>query len=108
MRIYLAGAVRGQACAGCDAAVKRAARSIDGVKAIKASYANKNAEVTYDPSKTSPHREDRHDKSAFEAEPSPSRQNGTRCGIAEARSQPSLDSSRLLNLEYFVRIAPEA
>jgi copper chaperone CopZ len=40
-------------CAGCEAAVKLAARSIDGVTDVRASYAKKNAEVTYDPAKTS-------------------------------------------------------
>ncbi len=43
--------VSGMTCAGCEAAVKIAARSIDGVKDVKASYAKENAEVTYDPSK---------------------------------------------------------
>jgi copper chaperone CopZ len=46
--------VSGMTCAGCEAAVKIAARSIDGVTDVKASYAKKNAEVTYDPAKTSP------------------------------------------------------
>jgi len=46
--------VSGMTCAGCEAAVRMAARSIDGVKDVKASYAKRNAEVTYDPSKTSP------------------------------------------------------
>lgn len=46
--------VSGMTCAGCEAAVRMAARSIDGVSDVKASYAKKNAEVTYDPAKTSP------------------------------------------------------
>jgi copper chaperone CopZ len=46
--------VSGMTCAGCEAAVRMAARSIDGVKNVKASYAKHNAEVTYDPAKTTP------------------------------------------------------
>ena len=46
--------VSGMTCAGCEAAVRMAARSIDGVKDVKASYAKHNAEVTYDPAKTTP------------------------------------------------------
>ena len=46
--------VSGMTCAGCEVAVRMAARSIDGVKDIKASYAKHNAEVTYDPAKTTP------------------------------------------------------
>jgi copper chaperone CopZ len=46
--------VSGMTCAGCEAAVKMAARSVDGVKDVKASYEKKNAEVTYDPAKTTP------------------------------------------------------
>jgi len=65
--------VSGMTCAGCEAAVKIAARSIDGVKDVKASYAKKNAEVTYDPSKTSPEAIAKviTDKSGFKAEPIP-------------------------------------
>ena len=46
--------VSGVTCAGCEAAVRMAARSIDGVKNVKASYAKHNADVTYDPAKTTP------------------------------------------------------
>ena len=46
--------VSGMTCAGCEAAVRMAARSIEGVKDVKASYAKRNAEVTYDPAKTTP------------------------------------------------------
>ncbi len=46
--------VAGMTCAGCEAAVRMAARSIDGVTDVKASYAKGNAEVTFDPSKTNP------------------------------------------------------
>jgi copper chaperone CopZ len=46
--------VSGMTCAGCEAAVKMAARSVEGVKEVKASYEKKNAEVTYDQAKTTP------------------------------------------------------
>jgi len=46
--------VTGMTCAGCEAAVRNAAKSVDGVKDVKASYDRKNAEVTYDPTKTTP------------------------------------------------------
>lgn len=46
--------VTGMTCSGCEAAVKIAAKQIDGVKDAKASYANGTAEVTYDSAKTSP------------------------------------------------------
>ena len=58
-------------CAGCEAAVRIAARSIDGVKDVKASYAKRKAEVTYDPSKTTPEAIAKviTEKSGFKAEP---------------------------------------
>lgn len=46
--------VTGMTCAGCEAAVKLAAKQIDGVKDAKASYAKRTAEVIYDSAKTSP------------------------------------------------------
>ena len=46
--------ISGMTCAGCEAAVKIAAKSVDGVKDVRASYDKANADVTYDPSKTSP------------------------------------------------------
>lgn len=46
--------VTGMTCSGCEAAVKLAAKQIDGVKDAKASYAKGTAEVTYDPAKTTP------------------------------------------------------
>ena len=46
--------VAGMTCAGCEAAVKIAAKSVNGVKDVKASYDKSNADVTYDPSKTTP------------------------------------------------------
>src|SRR4051812_3417655 len=65
--------VSGMTCAGCEAAVRMAARAIDGVKDVKASYAKRNAEVTYDPSKTSPAAIAKAitEKSGFKAEPAP-------------------------------------
>jgi mercuric ion binding protein len=44
--------VTGMTCAGCEAAVKLAAKRIAGVKAAKASYARGTADVTFDPAKT--------------------------------------------------------
>ena len=46
--------VAGMTCAGCEAAVKLAAKSVNGVKDVKASYDKATADVTYDPSKTTP------------------------------------------------------
>ena len=46
--------VSGMTCSGCEAAVKLAAKQIDGVKEAKASYAKGTAEVIYDPAKTAP------------------------------------------------------
>ena len=46
--------VSGMTCAGCEAAVRMAARSVDGVSEVKVSYAKGVAEVTYDPRKTTP------------------------------------------------------
>jgi copper chaperone CopZ len=46
--------VSGMTCAGCEAAVRMAARSVDGVTAVTVSYAKGNAEVTFDPAKTTP------------------------------------------------------
>lgn len=41
-------------CGGCAAAVKMAALKVDGVKDAKVSYEDKRADITYDPSKTTP------------------------------------------------------
>jgi mercuric ion transport protein len=46
--------VTGMTCAGCEAAVKIAAKQIDGVKDAKVSYKKGTAEVAYDPTKTAP------------------------------------------------------
>ena len=46
--------VAGMTCAGCEAAVRNAAKTVSGVTDVKASYDRKNAEVTYDATKTTP------------------------------------------------------
>lgn len=46
--------VEGMTCGGCEAAVKMAAKKVDGVKDAKASSEKGTAEITYDPSKTNP------------------------------------------------------
>jgi copper chaperone CopZ len=63
--------VSGMTCAGCEAAVRIAARTVDGVTDVKVSYAKGNAEVTYDPSKTTPVAIAKviTDRSGFKAEP---------------------------------------
>jgi copper chaperone CopZ len=48
--------VSGMTCAGCEAAVRMAARSIDGVTDVKVSYAKGSAELTFDPARTNPMR----------------------------------------------------
>ena len=46
--------VTGMTCAGCEGAVKLAAKRVDGVKSATASAKSGTADVTYDASKTSP------------------------------------------------------
>ena len=46
--------VTGMTCGGCESAVKIAAKRVDGVKAVTASAKSGTAEISYDPSKTSP------------------------------------------------------
>ena len=46
--------VSGMTCAGCEAAVRNAAKTVNGVTSVKASYDKKTAEVTYDVTKTTP------------------------------------------------------
>ena len=46
--------VTGMTCSGCEAAVKIAAKQVDGVTDAKASYAKGTAEIAYDSTKTSP------------------------------------------------------
>lgn len=63
--------VSGMTCAGCEVAVRMAARSVDGVTDVKVSHAKGNAEVTFDPSKTTPAAIAKviTDKSGFKTEP---------------------------------------
>lgn len=65
--------VSGMTCAGCEAAVRMAARSVKGVSEVKASYAKGSAEVTFDPAQTSPDAIAKviTQKSGFKAEPPP-------------------------------------
>lgn len=46
--------VTGMTCAGCEAAVKIAAKNVDGVTNVTVGYEKASAEVTYDPAKTTP------------------------------------------------------
>ncbi len=46
--------VSGMTCASCDVAVRLAAKSVPGVKTVNVDYPKAKADVTYDPSKTSP------------------------------------------------------
>lgn len=46
--------VTGMGCAGCAAAVKMAAKKVDGVADAAVSYEKGRAVVTYDPAKTTP------------------------------------------------------
>ncbi len=48
--------VAGMTCAGCEAAVRSAAKTVAGVKDVKASDDNKNADVTYDRARPRPRR----------------------------------------------------
>jgi copper chaperone CopZ len=63
--------VTGMTCAGCEAAVRMAARGVEGVTEVKVSYAKGNAEVTFDRSKTNPAAIAKviTEKSGFKAEP---------------------------------------
>jgi copper chaperone CopZ len=65
--------VSGMTCAGCEAAVRMAARGVDGVTGVKVSYVKARAEVTYDPAKTTPAAIAKAitDSSGFTAEPAP-------------------------------------
>lgn len=65
--------VSGMTCAGCEVAVRLAARSVDGVQAVTVSYAKGKADVTYDPAKTNPAEIAKviTKKSGFTAEPLP-------------------------------------
>ena len=46
--------VTGMTCAGCEAAVKIAAKRVEGVTDVAVSYNKATAQVTYDPAKTTP------------------------------------------------------
>ena len=46
--------VSGMACSSCAKTVEKEAKKIDGVKSAKVSQPNGQAEITYDPAKTSP------------------------------------------------------
>lgn len=46
--------ITGMTCSGCAVAVKMAAKKVDGVADASVSYENGRAEVTYDPTKTTP------------------------------------------------------
>lgn len=46
--------IEGMTCAGCEAAVRVAAKRVDGVESATVSYKAGRAEVTYDPEKTTP------------------------------------------------------
>jgi copper chaperone CopZ len=63
--------IAGMTCAGCAAAVRMAARSVEGVTAVKVSYAKGNAEVSFERSKTNPAAIAKviTDTSGFKAEP---------------------------------------
>lgn len=70
--------VSGMTCAGCEAAVRMAARSVDGVSAVKVSYAKGIAEITFDPRKTTPVAIARAitERSGFKAEQAPTSPKG--------------------------------
>jgi copper chaperone CopZ len=46
--------VEGMTCAGCEAGVKLAAKAINGVHDAQASFKSGTADITYDPTKTTP------------------------------------------------------
>ncbi len=46
--------VEGMTCGGCEVAVKRAVKKIEGVDTVAASHKEASAEVTYDPAKVTP------------------------------------------------------
>jgi copper chaperone CopZ len=46
--------IAGMTCAGCEAAVRIAARRVAGVHDVTVSYAKGSATVTYEPGRTSP------------------------------------------------------
>lgn len=46
--------VEGMTCWGCELAVKRAVKKLDGVREVDASHREASATVTYDPAKVTP------------------------------------------------------
>lgn len=62
--------VSGMSCGVCAKTVEKEAKKIDGVKAAKVSQPKGEAEITYDPAKTSPEAIAKRisDKTAFKAE----------------------------------------
>jgi copper chaperone CopZ len=46
--------VSGMTCAGCEVAVRMAAKSVDGVTDVVVSHKTGRADVTYDPAKSTP------------------------------------------------------
>src|SRR5260370_1991937 len=64
--------VSGMSCGACAKTVAKEAKKIDGVKSAKVSQPKGQAEITYDPAKTSPEAIAKWitDKSGFKTEPS--------------------------------------
>ncbi len=62
--------VSGMSCSACAKTVEKEAKKINGVKSAKVSQPNGQAEITYDPAKTSPEAIAKRitDKSGFKAE----------------------------------------
>src|SRR5258708_31779173 len=62
--------VSGMSCSACAKTVEKEAKKINGVKSAKVSQPNGQAEITYDPAKTSPEAIAKRitDKSGFNAE----------------------------------------
>jgi copper chaperone CopZ len=48
--------VEGMTCGGCEAAVERKVKKLDGVAAVEASHEEGRARVTYDPKRVTPQR----------------------------------------------------
>ncbi|MPY89496.1 MAG: hypothetical protein GEU99_16415 [Luteitalea sp.] len=69
--------VTGMTRAGCEAAVRNAARKVDGVTDVEASYKEGTAEVTYDSNKTTPEAIAKAitERTAFKATPQPPSRN---------------------------------
>jgi copper chaperone CopZ len=65
--------VSGMSCAACAKTVEKAAKKIDGVKAAKVSEPKGEAEITYDPARTSPEAIAKwiSEKTGFKTEPAP-------------------------------------